>query len=268
MRQLPNKILRFIFMRKIIVSVLFLFVICLNGADNLSFAQGRNSKTIYNVPSILELTNNSSNGDVSVTPTARIIEKFYPIGWSKDGKFAFYTEPADEACGCYFAELVIQDLRTDKIIWQKKYNSENGGADDLQKYWTKNQKEFSRRLAQYGIVPNKDFTLLDSPLKTADHTVNVDLFSDVKIAEDTYNSKGNVILKLLSDKKGAKTVYQKTYNGKGYDGVMNAEIGGILLSPFEPRSAIVLIETRRGYEGPPNITNIKIVGATLNGGFK
>ena len=49
---------------------------------------------------------------------------------------------------------------------------------------------------------------------------------------------------------------------------MNAEIGGILLSPFEPRTAIILIETRRGYEGPPHITQMKIVGATLNGGFK
>ena len=30
------------------------------------------------------------------------VENFYPVGWSKDGKFAYYLEPVDEACGCYF----------------------------------------------------------------------------------------------------------------------------------------------------------------------
>ena len=225
------------------------------------------AQKIYNAPIRLAL-NGDAKGEEESPDKLLLLEKFYPIGWSKDGKFAFYTEPADEACGCYFAELIIQDTRTDKILWQKKYDSENGGADDLQKYWAKSRKEFSRRLVQYGIVPNKNFALLDSPLKTADDNVNIDLFSDVKLTEDAYNSKGIVILKLLSKQKGAKTVYQKTYNGKGYDGIMNAELGGILLSPFEPRIAVILVETRRGWEGPPHTTNIKIVGATLNGGFK
>ncbi len=252
---------------KIIALIFSVFAVFFIGQTSI-LAQKPKSVSIYDAPKqLMMLKGDDIPEDIDHTKFV-LREKFYPIGWSKDGKFAFYTEPADEACGCYFAELIVQDLRTDKVLWQKSYSSENGGADDLQKYWAKNQKEFSRRLAQYGIVPNKDFTLLDSPLKAADDTFSIDLFSDVKIAEDTYISKGNIVLKLLSDKKGAKTVYQKTYDGKGYDGVMNTEIGGMLLSPFEPRSAIILIETRRGYEGPPHTTNIKIVGATLNGGFK
>src|SRR5205814_3361425 len=54
-----------------------------------------------------------------------IPESFYPIGWSKDGKFAYYYEPVDEACGCYFAHLVIQDMRTDKVLWEFKYNQDD-----------------------------------------------------------------------------------------------------------------------------------------------
>src|SRR5690349_14764325 len=50
---------------------------------------------------------------------------FYPIGWSREGKFAYYTEPVDEACGCYFAELVIKDLRTDKELWKFKNDPES-----------------------------------------------------------------------------------------------------------------------------------------------
>ena len=53
------------------------------------------------------------------------VDGFYPIGWSRDGKFAYYIEPVDEACGCYFAELIIQDLRTDKIVWHFKNDPES-----------------------------------------------------------------------------------------------------------------------------------------------
>src|SRR5260221_5318667 len=62
-----------------------------------------------------------------------IPEGFFPIGWSRDGKFAYYTEPVDEACGCYYANLVIQDLRTDKVIWEFKYNQDDGRDNETNK---------------------------------------------------------------------------------------------------------------------------------------
>ena len=40
----------------------------------------------------------------------------FPIGWSRDGKFAYVEEPVDDACGCYFAEVHIVDLRTDRSL--------------------------------------------------------------------------------------------------------------------------------------------------------
>ena len=55
-------------------------------------------------------------------------DKFYPIGWSKDGKFAYFVEPADEACGCYFGTFVIQDLKTDKVLWQHRHVSDEMGS--------------------------------------------------------------------------------------------------------------------------------------------
>ena len=39
-------------------------------------------------------------------------------------------------------------------------------------------------------------------------------------------------------------------------------------SPFEPRIAVTLIEVYRGWEGPPYTGHIKIVGASLEAGFK
>jgi hypothetical protein len=71
-------------------------------------------------------------------------EGFYPIGWSRDGKFAYYLEPVDEACGCYYAELVIQDLRTDEILWKftndPEARTDAEGApleDDIRRLWAR-----------------------------------------------------------------------------------------------------------------------------------
>lgn len=41
-----------------------------------------------------------------------LFDKFYPIGWSKDGHFAYITEPADEAAGLYFFKFRIQDRKS------------------------------------------------------------------------------------------------------------------------------------------------------------
>ena len=225
----------------------------------------------YGIPSRLSLKGDE-NGGGEESPDKLLLEKFYPLGWSKDGKFAYYTEPADEACGCYFANLIIQDMRTDKVVWSYTNVNQDFGdnppEETIKSFWKKHQKEFSRRLAQFRIVAGNDFKLLNSPLETVNDSIKIDFFSDVKLTEDAYNSKGNVILKLISGKKGAKTVYRKSYSGTGSAGIINIGIGGVLLSPFEPRTAIVLVETRRGWEGPPNITQIKIVGANLTDGFK
>lgn len=196
-------------------------------------------------------------------------EKFYPIGWSKDGKFAYLTEPADEACGCYFAEIFIVDLRTDKVLWSERYTSEGETKpDDLKDYWRKNQKRFSNKLNQYKIIQSKTFAILTESFTSKTDSFKVDLFSDVKLSDDAYSSDGKVEIKLISSQKGAKTLYQQVYQGENYKGIMGAEIGTILRSPFEDRIAVVLSQTQRGWEGPPHITRISIIGADLNKGFK
>lgn len=196
-------------------------------------------------------------------------EKFYPIGWSKDGKFAYLTEPADEACGCYFAEIFIVDLRSDKVLWSGKYTSEGENKpDNLKDHWRKNQKRFSNKLNQYKIIQSKNFANLTESFTSKNDSFQVDLFSDVKLSDDAYSSEGKVEIKLISPQKGEKTLYQQVYQGENFKGIMGAGIGTILRSPFEERIAIVLSQTQRGWEGPPHITRITIVGADLNKGFK
>lgn len=251
--------------RKIIVLAVVLFTVCLFGRI-VCQAQGRQSKVLYAEPARLMLPGDE-NADREAEMGTLLRENFYPIGWSKDGVFAYYLEPADEACGCYFARLVIQDLRTDKILWERSYNSDGKPEDTLEKYWTKNQKEFSRKLAQYGIRAQRQFALQNSAVNYQQDVLTPEIKVNTTV-ENEYEVAGNVVVQLISKEKGKKTIYEKKYNPKKHESFRDAEIAGSLLSPFEPRAAIVTVETHRGWEGPPHVTKIRIVGTTLTTGFQ
>ena len=251
-------------LKRIIIFAVLIFAGCSFGEMN-SQAQIRRTNILYDAPVRLMLKGDENA--VSEAETGTLLrEVFYPIGWSKNGAFAYYVEPADEACGCYFARLVIQNLQTDKILWKRDYNSENGGADTLKKYWKKNRKEFSRKLAEYKIVASKNFTSLASPLTFQNDVLTAELIQNIEI-EDIF-AKGIIVLRLISKASGAKTIYEKKYLPKDYSILRSAEIGGILQSPFEPRAAIILVETYRGWEGPPDITRINVIGTNLTTGFR
>lgn len=252
------------FSRKIIVLAAALFAGCLFGQIPCR-AQRAQSKVSYAEPKRLILPGDE-NAEKEMQTGMLLRENFYPIGWSKSGAFAYYIEPPDEGCDCYFARLVILDLRTDKILWQRSYNSENGGANSLRTYWKKSQKEFSRQLARYGIKAQKQFDLQPSPFNYQNDVLTPKLTEKIEI-KDIF-AEGSVVLQLLSKAKGAKTVYEEKYNPKDYSSFRSAEIAGTLISPFEPRGAIVMVETHRGWEGLPEITQINIVGATLTTDFR
>lgn len=204
---------------------------------------------------------------------ALIIENFFPIGWSKDGKFAYYIEPGDEACGCYFAKLFITDLVNDKVLWSFEYDGQEEVDPDKPKYraiadlWRKNRKAFSEKLNQYGIIPQRPFALLSFPINHAGDQLRTNL----KIEEETdeekrlYSGVKKATLEINSRRGGTKSVYQ-TANAEY--GPLDVKVLGYLKSPYQPRVAVIMIEVWRGYEGPPHVTNVKIAGASLTTGFK
>lgn len=251
--------------RKIFVSIV-LFTVCLIGQTS-SLAFGKPSKVLYAEPARLMLPGDE-NAAADEQEGRLLREKFYPIGWSKTGAFAYYVEPADEACGCYFGELVIQDLRTDKILWKHQYTSDGSSTITLKQYWAKNRRGFSRKLAEYGIIAPGKFPLQTSAINYQKDILTPEITSEVTPGDSGYDVSGSVVISLISKLKGKKTIYEKIFDPKKIEAFRGAAISGSLLSPYEARAAIVVAETHRGYEGPPNITRIRIVGATLNGGFK
>jgi len=237
----------------------------------VTLAQRAKSGVLYDRPARLVLNGvGEQNREDKDGYVPLLTESFYPIGFSKDGKFAYYVEPVDEACGCYIAELVIQDLRTDKILFEHKYmgDGDNDPADEtIKTYWNKNQKEFSRKLAQHGIRAQKRFLLKHPSIRHKRDLFSPKLKVNIK-TDDVYEVEGEVTLEMFSKRSGKKIVYQKKYDPDDVNGFRDAEISGVLKSPFEARTAIVMVETHRGWEGLPQITRIKIVGSDLTSRFR
>lgn len=205
---------------------------------------------------------------------ALIPETFFPVGWSKDGKFAYYYEPVDDACGCYFAHLVIQDMRTDKVLWEFKYNQDDDrdpntgdmkGEGDIRKLWQKNQKLFSDKLREHAIIAGtsvllgKTFSAGRSFTAKAVKTMGKDEYYDqlVKKLAFVLTSKGI----------GTKTLYIADYSKEEYSGMLDAGVVGVIKSPYENRIAVIGMEVNRGWEGPPHTGDVRIVGADLISGF-
>lgn len=206
-----------------------------------------------------------------------IVERFYPIGWSKDGKLAYYVEPGDEACGCYFAKLVIKDLKSDKILWQFDYDSselqdtmKNRTPESLAALWRYKRDLFNSKLSEHKIIAQTRFALALFPAVYEGDQLTAELKTKEASQAEQEQTLGvikNASLQLSSKRKGRKTIFEQTYKT---DEILplDMKVLGYLKSPFEPRVAVVMVEIWRGWEGPPHTTHTTIVGASLDTGFK
>jgi hypothetical protein len=207
---------------------------------------------------------------------ALLTEKFYPIGWSRNGKFAYYSEPADEECGCYFAELAIVDMRTDKVLWQFKNNWEERVAadgspieDNIRKLWKRNEKMFADKLREHDITQVARFSLLPPTFRSAgkNYTAKVAV---VRGNDEDYTGRVRKLdLKLISPLLGSKSLFTAEYKAdEMYGSPLDVAVAGAVKSPYENRVAVIMLSVNRGWEGPPHTTSIQVAGADLAKGFK
>jgi len=205
------------------------------------------------------------------------IERFYPIGWSKDGKFAFLIEPGDIVCDCYIATLIIKDLKTGKKLWEFRYdeslnpNEESYETGDLKSYrsnfWLKNKDAFSKILKEHGIITSTKFELNTFPIKHQNDLINARLVvSRDPNGEHEYPQNLSKI-EVVADTKinGSRIIFQEEYETKDtFSYIEDADVFGYLQSPFAPLVAIVMVEVGRGQHGTgPNPTHIEILGLDL-----
>jgi len=202
------------------------------------------------------------------------VDGFYPIGWSRDGKFAYYIEPVDEACGCYYAELIIQDLKTDKVVWKFKNDPESRMddkgeiiADDMRKLWKRNEKMFYEKLTEHGIVSTR-FELLGRSFSSGGKAFAAKMVTSKGSDEYDMDHVKTIRLELSSTALGRKTLFTKDFSADLLVAPIESAVVGAFKSPFENRAAVVMINIQRGWEGPPHTVDIQIAGADLVKGFR
>lgn len=201
-----------------------------------------------------------------ITPNSQyIVGQLIPLGFSPDGKFAYVVEPPDEACGCYFFELHIQDLKTDKDLYFKKVVIEGVSMTEWDQVWRQYGGQFEKEMALHGIrVENASVKPLPITVPAGNLRVRIlgswrefESGSDEKVLNAAYVRIGNEVI-------GEKRIAARFYTEEA---VLGLEAKYYIKSPFEERVAILLIRIDRGWEGPPSTVNWEVVGARLDEGF-
>ena len=198
-----------------------------------------------------------------ITGSYIIDSEIIPLGWSSNGRnFAYALEPADEACGCYLISIKIQDLVTDKILWEKDEDEPSNA--DWSIYWNENKTVIETAFAKYGIQENSIGNF--SPgLSAGDVTFSISKTMEVMPDYSYDPGIGNYSIVATSTSMGTKTLHQDKLD---YPFLYDLEVMGHIKGPDENRVAIVIGQVWRGWEGPPNTTRFEIIGAHLKTGFK
>jgi hypothetical protein len=123
-----------------------------------------------------------------------IAETFRPIGWSKDGKFAFIVDGIGDGCGCPYMKLKIIDALSSDILFKIR-EIDDGPAGGAEYYWDNSFSEINKQLSKYKIIQSTNFELITNTqnvslemLKT--HRVEKYINDDYVEAEFTKGSTG------------------------------------------------------------------------------
>ncbi|MDC7224948.1 MAG: hypothetical protein PQJ60_14465 [Spirochaetales bacterium] len=198
------------------------------------------------------------------------------IGWSPDGKLAYMTSHFEENVPAYDFHYAIVNLVDDRLVWQSinqidewelDEGLESGGElrSPLESSWAGMQGELIRELDRFGIVVREVRELHPFP-----GTVDGEEFrAEERILRKGVLDGGQELgdwefsslyeLHLLSSERGGKVVSQIETAGFSSP--------GYLLSPFEPRMALLGQSAFMSYVERDLIVQYRFFGSDLTKGF-
>lgn len=199
---------------------------------------------------------------------------FVPIGWSKDGKFAYIKEIEPGGADYYETGLfrwIVQDMVTDKILW---ISEKEKAGDYPAEYWKMDSEELFHwmlgkfmaknrpKLEEYGIILNSDLEIQRFPLQYKNAEYRGFLMDVVR---GTKYDIPNVIKEYKNCV--AKDDVIKVVGHMKDEYLVDVGIGGYVISPYEDRIALLTCEIVRGWEGPPHVAEFEVVGCHLEYGY-
>ncbi len=212
--------------------------------------------------------------------------QFYPIGFSREGLFAYGFAPPDEACGCYFFDLYIVDLTTDKEVYRFDYNGDTYAYDNglemddtlvspwsVHGIWRVFGDSLENQLAKHEIYAGKyTWWDVDKNCQPDEHGYKVETYelNERHAYESLFNEIEGYRVQFFSPSSCKKKTVRDWHVRKEKYGafIFSVDVIGALKSPFEDRIALLIEEEHRGWEGPPNPHLLKVAGAHLRKGFR
>lgn len=211
----------------------------------------------YSIP--IELAYTDEHDKEYIQNKMLLLSKFYPIGWGKNGAFAYIIEPADEACGCYFFEIHIAD-KNGQELWSWRYDSGDEPEPmqaNLDNTWAKNQDLFTEKLKEYGIVQQTSWTI--TPTEFDDNGKHLAVSSTIQKGTHDLLGFDDVVktTEFYLHQNGEK---KNIFTQKHEMVILSDELIGVLRHPSEKRAVAVSKVNIHGYEGPPTVLSFYLVG--------
>lgn len=229
---------------------------------NILFAQNK----LYKIPSRLDYTSKVYSD--SIESMYYLGDGFLPIGFSKTDLMAYIIEPADEACGCYFLDICIKNMKTNKLLWKWEYRGEEADTTDgIIKQWNKNYFLISSQLRKFQIEQINNIALKKFPIFSNGNNYNI------KLKTETFDSDyGSVIdnVKIIKQKnnKDVSIEYVQSHHTFSIDEnkfgfTLSCSLNYYLENPFTKNVILIYSYEDRGYEGPPNVFRFEPLGIKL-----
>lgn len=205
----------------------------------------------------------------TTAPSEYLHAELRPLGFSPDGHFAALYMPPDEAIGCFLWELRITNLVTDEVTvplyWDESSCAETPDAASL---WKNHGAAIRAQLRAHGIQqPASPLRLAPFPSRGGEVLSAWVRPGVPEVSGDESRFSVPVEIWLRSGKKEKKIGTRTLSAEYGLPMAWNQEIVGYIQSPHEDRLAVLVREERRGWEGPPNVEVITVMGASLSSGF-
>lgn len=150
-----------------------------------------------------------------INDNENLISKIYPLGWSKDGKFAYCISYPNEAMSDgNIYNLIIQNLITDEIVYDSgsigiieeltKNGDENEKPlleeDELSYIWYGHEVDFTKVLKDNGII-QVNFKKNVFPLKFKDDVYNASFVKKMIESDEGFQIISSFSLVIESQKK-------------------------------------------------------------------
>lgn len=217
-------------------------------------------KLKYTLPEALPIDWNLAD-EMCATTYGCLPAQFLPIGWSVDERFfAYINLPAKEAVEGVTLTIRIQNMETNTTEWEYTYgageSSRRNEFKTVPAIWDGFYELFTGKLRKHGIIPGAG-RMMVFPGKIDGKEVIINL--DKEMRTDGLGRKmifKESITAALAG-KDPEVIYTHEYERYG---PLNTIVMGALIAPSGSKLALIKVNERPGFEGPPNPLSPTVIG--------